>query len=576
MSQKFTNVARSRLLADISAVATSLTIDAALADKFPVSNTGTAAVPTVGLDYFKVVVQDSAANIEIIYVRTRALGSNVLSNLLRGQEGTTARAFTAGTLSSPLAVVALRHTAIDLEGAIDLASSASVQGKSLLSALTPFNARQLLGITGETYSLGGVTIPDFNMTSLTPNGRVDFPSTNPQGWNVAAGRMTVDFELNPQGYFAANPIGHWSVVTRCDTAVIATAVRGQGIGVGDARGFPNGASDLYPTSLLETFFNGTGAGNFEWPASEAARSLGGLVDGAYYRFIIDSTKTNDGNRFVRYRMFSRQTAGEWRSEVDTGDVLDHNIWADLTKTGLVFAHVFANNLSAWTLAFTNIKVTWGPAESATPDITKKLSRYGAQLDGNLNFLGISRRITSPAGTGPSLASFPTFQTSTVNSSTGWVVKPNGTSTTSNFLFSNNSLGTTTYGAVTFGISGANALIETFGYSASNPALNINIGAGNTVASFSASGFALAGASEYMSISNRMPKAATFLGLGGSVATTWVASQANINFDTGICTDGGISNFIGGTYNQVLLELVMLPVCRLVSAMYGKLYNKGLL
>lgn len=112
MPQRFANLARAILAASITDTDVTLTLDTvANADLFPVANTGTASVPAA-TDWFKATLQDAANNVEIIYVRTRALGSAVLSDVLRGQEGTTARAFTAGT------VVGLRVTAMDMDAAM--------------------------------------------------------------------------------------------------------------------------------------------------------------------------------------------------------------------------------------------------------------------------------------------------------------------------------------------------------------------------------------------------------------------------------------------------------------------------
>lgn len=146
MAQKFANAARSALAANITDVATSLTVDIALADLFPVADTDTDPIPTVGKDYFKAVLQNTSGDIEIVYVRTRALGSATFSNMIRGQEGTTAIAFLAGS------IVGLRHTAEDLADAIDLAAGATVSGKALLNATSVAAQRTALGVgvTGDS------------------------------------------------------------------------------------------------------------------------------------------------------------------------------------------------------------------------------------------------------------------------------------------------------------------------------------------------------------------------------------------------------------------------------------------
>ena len=116
MAQLFALSARSALAAGITSTSTSMTVDASTSDLFPVANTGTGAVGTDGLDWFKVILEDADYNKEVVYVRTRTLGSAIMTNLLRGQEGTTARSFLGGS------VVGLRHTAVDLQDAIEFAS----------------------------------------------------------------------------------------------------------------------------------------------------------------------------------------------------------------------------------------------------------------------------------------------------------------------------------------------------------------------------------------------------------------------------------------------------------------------
>lgn len=105
--QKFTNGARAILASTINNTDTTLTIESG-GSLFPVANTGTSAISN-SADWFKLVLQDTTG-IEIIYVRTHTSGSTTFSNILRGQEGTTAREFLAGS------TVGLRETAADAEG----------------------------------------------------------------------------------------------------------------------------------------------------------------------------------------------------------------------------------------------------------------------------------------------------------------------------------------------------------------------------------------------------------------------------------------------------------------------------
>ena len=112
MGQRFTNLARATLASGVLSSATTLVLDTvANADSFPTANTGDNPLPAP-TDWFKATLQDTAGNIEIVHVRTRTVGSTVLSDVLRGREGTSARTFATG------AVVGLRVTAADMETAV--------------------------------------------------------------------------------------------------------------------------------------------------------------------------------------------------------------------------------------------------------------------------------------------------------------------------------------------------------------------------------------------------------------------------------------------------------------------------
>jgi hypothetical protein len=94
MPQKFTNQAKAALAGNITAGATSLAVNAGLADLFPVANTVNWVTP---LDWYKALIVDNAGQVEVIKVGTRAAGSGAFTNVQRGQDGTTAKAFTAGS-----------------------------------------------------------------------------------------------------------------------------------------------------------------------------------------------------------------------------------------------------------------------------------------------------------------------------------------------------------------------------------------------------------------------------------------------------------------------------------------------
>ena len=111
MAQKFSDAARAELVATINSTDLSFTI-AAGGSLFPVADTGASAIGNAA-DWFKIVLQD-VDGIEIVYVRTHVADSLSFSNILRGQEGTTAKAFLAGS------IVGLRPLASDAANVIRL------------------------------------------------------------------------------------------------------------------------------------------------------------------------------------------------------------------------------------------------------------------------------------------------------------------------------------------------------------------------------------------------------------------------------------------------------------------------
>ena len=120
MGQKFTNVARATLASGISDTATEITITTGAGTLFPVANTGLEPV-SPDADWFKIVFQDVTGQFEIAYVRTHASDADVMTNILRGQEGTTAQSWGVGT------IVGLRLTAADIEYSLNAAAALSEQ-----------------------------------------------------------------------------------------------------------------------------------------------------------------------------------------------------------------------------------------------------------------------------------------------------------------------------------------------------------------------------------------------------------------------------------------------------------------
>jgi len=190
MPQLFANNARALLASGINDTATSLTVEANKADLFPTANTGTGPVPSAN-NWYKVTLQDAQGNTEIVYVRTRTAGSGILSNVIRGQEGTTARSFSAG------AVVGLRLTALDVQQSINVLSNNNVfSGTNTFAGTVAFNQAATFN-AGLTGSLTG------NAATATALQTAAFTIEESGGKLVFKNGTTVIASLSSTGVFTA-------------------------------------------------------------------------------------------------------------------------------------------------------------------------------------------------------------------------------------------------------------------------------------------------------------------------------------------------------------------------------------
>ena len=148
MTQQFKDNARGLLSSSITDTATSITLESGSGDLFPVANADLDSLPSAN-DWFKATLQDASGEVEIVYVRTRSSGSSVFSNVLRGQEGTTARAWDVGS------VVGLRMTAADVQEVVG-ATWANIP-QSAKGA--PYTLQYTDGGTHISSTTGDVTVP---------------------------------------------------------------------------------------------------------------------------------------------------------------------------------------------------------------------------------------------------------------------------------------------------------------------------------------------------------------------------------------------------------------------------------
>lgn len=175
--QKFSDNGTALLMASIAPGDTSLTVEAAKADRFPVANTPNWA-GTIN-DWFKVVLFDAAGNREVIRVGVRSASSGVMSNLLRGQEGTTALNFPAGSVALMTItakdvenVLAGIFPSLDIAGALNIGAGLDIgtyfhcQQRAYTDVVQPLFAASLTldASLGNVFELADLTA---NITAMT-------------------------------------------------------------------------------------------------------------------------------------------------------------------------------------------------------------------------------------------------------------------------------------------------------------------------------------------------------------------------------------------------------------------------
>lgn len=432
---------------------------------------------------------------------------------------------------------------------------------------------------GGSGGVGGTTLTNFVMNSSTPNRRVEFPNTFPNGWNLRKGSQTVDFEMVSTNYFSANPSGHIAVVLRCDTSIISTQVSGQGIAIGDLIdiGLPiNDDGPPYkPASQIETWSPGSANARWVFPYTWSGESKK-MLDGVRYRFIIDSTVAEDGNKFIRYRRYRYFNARQaWDLEVDTGDVLDHNTNADLTQSGLVFGEVFSSDRAPWTLSFENVKVTWKGHKGAATDARAFLSRFSPEVEGDIVFVNGSNRIRVSNSGLP--ATWTAFMSSTVNGKTQVVSAPNGSSRTASFVAVNNS-DITNFGSVSIAAFETYAALGTDNQgSGSLPELRLEYGYTNWLAKLNSSGMWLRNGNwvSTLPLGRDQTTFSQLIGTGGYNARQFANGTGLYNIEDA-CSVGHIEGLLSalGGVNGNTVETVIRPLYCLVSTVIDLARKKG--
>jgi lysophospholipase L1-like esterase len=212
--------------------------------------------------------------------------------------------------------------------------------------------------------------------TLPASRRWEYADTNPADWELAGGVCTFDAEFTTHSYWAANPGAHFGIALRCDLATIAVQPRFHGVIMGNMSTIQEGAPHA-PTMQIESRATGLdpgGALRFLLPNSSppAARLL---EDEVRYKLLVTSKVAVNDQLYIGYKLWRENLAhsegvhAAWDLVVDTGDMLDPNLWLDHTKSGLVFFSVFEEDLVPWTIEFHRADVTWSNVETVNPDLS---------------------------------------------------------------------------------------------------------------------------------------------------------------------------------------------------------------
>ena len=153
MPQKYANNARTKLASGISASDTSISVLAGSGDLFPFASANADTLPSSN-DWFKLFLTDVSGEIEIVGVRTRASGSDVLSNVVRAMDGTTARVWGVG------AVAYLALSANDFQTALREWNTVPIQNGTTGRALIKSDVGKTVPASGAVTLLANVFAKD--------------------------------------------------------------------------------------------------------------------------------------------------------------------------------------------------------------------------------------------------------------------------------------------------------------------------------------------------------------------------------------------------------------------------------
>ncbi|HEX4843202.1 MAG TPA: hypothetical protein VFV57_05985 [Limnobacter sp.] len=379
------NNAYSRLAASISDVANSLTVTTGHGDRFPIATGG---------NYFKITLQDAANNIEIIRVTARNSASDTMT-ILRGQEGTTARAwnlgdivecrFTAGIMG-PLTVFDEESTAAGIRGKIDVPTRTGGDASGLWNISVSGNAATAT-VLQTARNINGVSFNGSSDITVTANTTNSVTFNNGGGGGASGssfnggGALTVSYNtVGAPSTTGANASGTWGINITGNAGTVTNGV------------YLNGTQTI--TGIKDFTSSNTGiansAGNL---ATLEAYGSGGAAFMAFHR----------PGQYAAY--FGLDSDNQWK----VGG------WS-MGAVAYPILHSANYNSYAPTLTGGGASGTWGinitgNAESVTNGVYNNGATYGISISGNaatattatrsnaLNVLDTRSVVQGPGGLG---------------------------------------------------------------------------------------------------------------------------------------------------------------------------------
>lgn len=271
MAILFTNNASAPIASSITTSSTSITVSSGQGAEFPV---------LAGSDYFIATLVDTSNNIEIVKVTAR---SSDTMTVVRAQEGTTARAYAAGSL------LELRITAAVLNNLVQASGDQTITGNKTFSSpiigSVTGNAANVTATTNATLTtLSALSLPGTQVTGTVPNATNATNSTNATN----ATNSTNATNLVSGGTIASNVTATTQATSDNSTKVATTAyvtstITANAGGIGSQIATSSGTFTV-PTGvkqLLVTVIAGGGAGanTLSPPNGGGGGGGGGVIQG---------------------------------------------------------------------------------------------------------------------------------------------------------------------------------------------------------------------------------------------------------------------------------------------------------